>query len=369
MKRLFVFYSILLSLNINAQDIIILRNGDEIESKVVKVGDEIEYKKWSNQDGPIYTLKRDDVFMVKYVNGEKDIFDRKENSNETTVKTEIPKDGFVRRAAAENNQSIIDKYNVPIHFAQTKPKDKKSDLYFPIMAMSESSIASTDELELNIVPTRVWESGYFSGYKFKYTIELKNKSDKTIYIDLANSFKIYCDETSDSFYNSETKTISKGSGTAVGMGIGLLGVGANNQSAVSTTYASDRILAIPPHSTKDLNEYKRVHIKKDEYVTISDLEEYALTLRPGMQRPNKNGYVSYTEENSPYTREYIITYSTSQDFSEYSSLNVKLYARYIYGGWIGSFLPLSASFKNALRKVQKYISNFWTDPGVIVGRN
>ena len=68
---------ILLGMNTNlfSQDVIFLSNGDEIEAKVTKVGNaEIEYKKWSNQEGPTYTEMKSNILMIKYQNGEKDVF-------------------------------------------------------------------------------------------------------------------------------------------------------------------------------------------------------------------------------------------------------------------------------------------------------
>ncbi len=58
-----------------SQDNIILKNGDEIKSKVLEVlPDVIKYKKWENQDGPTYTSDKGAVFMIKYQNGTKDVF-------------------------------------------------------------------------------------------------------------------------------------------------------------------------------------------------------------------------------------------------------------------------------------------------------
>ena len=58
-----------------AQDIIMLKTGDDIEALVEKVGDvEIEYRKWDNQTGPVYVVKTDKVFMIKYRNGFKQMF-------------------------------------------------------------------------------------------------------------------------------------------------------------------------------------------------------------------------------------------------------------------------------------------------------
>lgn len=58
-----------------AQDVITLKNGDEINGKVTKVtSTEIEYKLASNPDGPTYTKAVSEIFMVKYENGQKDVF-------------------------------------------------------------------------------------------------------------------------------------------------------------------------------------------------------------------------------------------------------------------------------------------------------
>lgn len=66
------------------QDIIVLQSGEEIAAKVIKVGsEEVEYRKLSNQDGPIYTLNPQDIFMIKYQNGEKDVFTHAKASVQT----------------------------------------------------------------------------------------------------------------------------------------------------------------------------------------------------------------------------------------------------------------------------------------------
>ena len=60
---------------VSAQDVITLKNGDELNGKVTKVtSTEIEYKLASNPDGPTYTKPVSEVFMVKYANGQKDVF-------------------------------------------------------------------------------------------------------------------------------------------------------------------------------------------------------------------------------------------------------------------------------------------------------
>jgi len=58
-------------------DIIKLKNGDEIVAKVLEVSQTtIKYKKCNNLDGPLMVESIDNIFMIKYVNGSKDVFNK-----------------------------------------------------------------------------------------------------------------------------------------------------------------------------------------------------------------------------------------------------------------------------------------------------
>lgn len=69
-----------------AQDIIVLRNADEIQAKVQTIGfDDITYKKWDFQDGPSYQIAQSDVLFIKYENGRKELFyNRKTSDNKSS---------------------------------------------------------------------------------------------------------------------------------------------------------------------------------------------------------------------------------------------------------------------------------------------
>ena len=75
-----LFITVLISLFsgmlVRGQDIIVKKNGDEINAKVEQVLDkEIMYRKFENLTGPIYSIAKADVFMIKYENGSKDVFE------------------------------------------------------------------------------------------------------------------------------------------------------------------------------------------------------------------------------------------------------------------------------------------------------
>jgi TM2 domain-containing membrane protein YozV len=57
------------------QDILTLKSGEEIEVLVTEIDQKtVWYKKFNNLDGPLYSLPKSDIFMIKYPNGEKDVF-------------------------------------------------------------------------------------------------------------------------------------------------------------------------------------------------------------------------------------------------------------------------------------------------------
>ena len=71
-----------------ACDIIILRNGEELQAKVIEISDiEIRYKMCSNPDGPVFVKLSSEVFMIKYPNGTKTVIPEKSRaSQEPTIK-------------------------------------------------------------------------------------------------------------------------------------------------------------------------------------------------------------------------------------------------------------------------------------------
>ena len=67
--------SLCLSSLVYAQDVIVLNGGSSIISKVLEISDtDVKYKKWSNLEGPTYTLKKADIISINYQNGERESF-------------------------------------------------------------------------------------------------------------------------------------------------------------------------------------------------------------------------------------------------------------------------------------------------------
>jgi hypothetical protein len=57
------------------QDIIVMKNGDEVEAVIEEIGDnEVKYKEYGNPEGDVYTVLKSDIFQIKYENGNRVMF-------------------------------------------------------------------------------------------------------------------------------------------------------------------------------------------------------------------------------------------------------------------------------------------------------
>ncbi len=76
-KALFAMaaFMLLSTCQIFAQDLITLKDGTDIQAKVLEITPtELKYKKYNNQEGPTFTILKKEILMVRYENGEKDVF-------------------------------------------------------------------------------------------------------------------------------------------------------------------------------------------------------------------------------------------------------------------------------------------------------
>ena len=74
-KLLLIIVAILSILSSKAQDVIVLKNTENIKVKVKSIGEnEVTYLKWDNLEGPVYSLSKSHIFYIQYANGQKDIF-------------------------------------------------------------------------------------------------------------------------------------------------------------------------------------------------------------------------------------------------------------------------------------------------------
>lgn len=97
------------SITMFAQDIIFRKNGTDIQAIVQKSGtDEIRYKKFDNQNGPIYRLKKSEIAMIRYEDGDRDVFNDASTPVEDRIQTSVD------RQDNHHNNIIYSDYQLPV---------------------------------------------------------------------------------------------------------------------------------------------------------------------------------------------------------------------------------------------------------------
>ncbi len=124
MKNLLIVILLAISFLSFGQDYIILKNGDEIIAKVLEINDlKIDYKRFSNQEGPTYHINKSEIFMIKYASGDKDVFNTSNSQNKTVAYTQPP----VKKS---NNSPSVFIYNPNIGTANCSAQKQRGAKIF-----------------------------------------------------------------------------------------------------------------------------------------------------------------------------------------------------------------------------------------------
>ncbi|GHU70861.1 hypothetical protein FACS189413_11790 [Bacteroidia bacterium] len=114
-------------------DVITLLNGDDVNAIVQKVGDiEIEYKKWSNKNGPAYTLKKSEIFRIIYANGEKDVFFKAEEQA-VVAPNQQPTNTAQSTNASQQTATVAQSNALPLVIATDIPGVQQGACYSAIL--------------------------------------------------------------------------------------------------------------------------------------------------------------------------------------------------------------------------------------------
>lgn len=105
-----------------AQDVIVKKDGSTILSKVIEIGStEVKYKKFSNQDGPTYSVLKSEIQTINYENGEKESYNElpqqqkefnylnetRNSDNNVSVRNRFEADNLYREARALKTWSWV----------------------------------------------------------------------------------------------------------------------------------------------------------------------------------------------------------------------------------------------------------------------
>lgn len=88
MKKTMLMGLLLLSMGLilNAQDVIVKRDGSDIKAKVEEISaTDIKYRQWEHLSGPLYTVPKAEVLRIYYADGHSDVFKPESKAPSTTA--------------------------------------------------------------------------------------------------------------------------------------------------------------------------------------------------------------------------------------------------------------------------------------------
>lgn len=386
MKRLLLLAcSIMCGTSIFAQDVLITQEGDVKKVFDVEVGPStVFYKESDKADAPTLRIKKADVIMIKRKDGTK--YDLGNNAQPNNTASSTPSQtqaasslsASISTESNKRNDEIISQANDfnPEYVGTDTKKD--CDRVFCIMGYGNGSQLVNDDLEIECVlgcidvpnGTRggllgamtngaVTEGAYFRGFDLYYSnpvfkLRLKNKNNKTLYVDLGNSF-IMRNGVATAYYvpSSTSTSSSSSSGASVNLGAvaGAVGVGGalgtlasgvnvgggSTSGSVNTTY-SQRVVAVPPMSVKELDN-QVLFPKAGKIIdgfAISDyrqndwLPQFSFATKADGYYLNGETH-DFAESTSPIKFAFFVSYSDNEACQGERNLSFNLHLRRIVG--------------------------------------
>lgn len=103
---------IVFALSINAQDTIYSKNGNVIQAKVYEITQTaIHFQKVSNLEGPMYTIDKNEVTLIHYKNGSKDVFSGNASTTLAPQDTRQNDDVYNTQNSYQQNQQQVVQQN------------------------------------------------------------------------------------------------------------------------------------------------------------------------------------------------------------------------------------------------------------------
>ncbi len=342
---------------LQAQDLIVKKSGEVLTVYNIDIADKwVYYTADASTDGDLKRISKEEVFSVKIGSGEMQMIGTAQAAQPAAPKAEEPQNEvataaptIVERKTADNNAAMITHFNrTEITGIQKKePNDKKVQSGYAVVKAGRASVLSNEDIEVSmemVRDERLWE--WVVGYR----IHLKNKTNRMIYVDLANTFRIMNNGASKVYYDGSQVTETKGGSTggavnlgAIAGGVGVGGaigtiasginVGGARQNSTSQTFGTQRIITIPPMGKVELPP----HYRADRKEVVEEYDSFRFDLPEGAFTLHCRHIYNFDEETSPWRNHFVVTYSHEADFKTYANLKFSLYAAQLIGTNVGEF--------------------------------
>ena len=353
-----------------AQDRVITKEGDVMEVYRIDLGSTfIYYTLEDKDDAPLQKIAKADVLMIRKKDGTK--IDVTAAATATAPAPpaqtgQAAQPGIVtlkrEELTAEGkaaNDALMEKLNCHVELV-LKDSDKedvgikRAKRGFAILGVKQNSIIANEDIEVGMTlgeiyqekkvdvfyPLKVYEQFYVNfSYKPHICFSVKNKQNKTLYLDLGNTFYVSQGQPVCYYIPTATTTSSGSSGggslnlgavagaLGVGGAVGTLAsgisVGGGSSKSTSTTTYSQRVIGIPPYATVQLSP-KPLYPDKSYPVFNFSSDCEGGTMMVG------DNY-TYAEETSPLQMSFILAYSEMENCECTKSAPVNIYLRQLLG--------------------------------------
>ena len=284
---------------LHAQDRLITQNGDVLTGYHVEIGENtVFYNETEDINSPVKRIPKSELLMIRKQNGEKinlmqnEAVTKNDATSSQTVTQTITPMSVPSESAQKRNKELIKQYNSPsVNYTNQKKKEKgkEAQLAYCQFFASEDSQLCDDQVEISYsigrleyewVDKRILSSNMekkvkgftpmlFPEFDPAIKVRIQNKLYHIIFVDLGSSFFMRDGEALPYYIPTATST-SHGSSSGVGINLGgvasALGiggaagtiasgtsVGGSHENSSSTVVYSQRVISIPPHSTKELD--------------------------------------------------------------------------------------------------------------------
>ena len=389
MKKLIIFAcSLMAGISASAQDVLITQEGDVKKVYDVEVGPStVFYKEADKADAPTLRIKKADVIMIKRKDGTKydlgngnNVVNNSQTAQSPQTQAAAPVAASVSAEAQRLNEEAIRRVNDYNPKYQGDDTDDRCKRLLCLLGYGKDSQIINDDVEIECVTGALdfqkFKKGMkggvsngaarsdvpFSDFASKsyanpgIKLRVKNKSGKTLYLDLGNTFIMrkgvamaYYVPSSTSTSNSSSSGMGVNLGAvagAVGVGGALgtlasgIGVGGSSTSATVNTTYSQRVISVPPMSVKELDVqlmFPNVETYCDGF-GIQDcgapnsylLPEFSFATKESGNYNNGETH-NFSEETSPVKFGFFVSYSDTENCQNEKKLAFNLYLRQIIG--------------------------------------
>ena len=343
------------------QDTMVTQDGDVKTVYVVDIGGSAVFYKTENTDNAaIQSISKDQIFVLKRPDGTKyDLGNAPTPATQPTISPQTPTPQLsdeVSEEARQRNKELIESINSYVPEYRGKV-GKECNRVFCVLGIGENSSMVNDEVELSMEIVAP-DKEYYNYANPSFFLTVRNKTTATIYIDLGNTFFVRGGENATAYYvPSATSTSSTtGSGVSVnagavagalgiGGGLGKLASGVNvgggsSSTSVNVTY-SQRVVAVPPMSSKTLDG-QPLFLVEGWFCNGLNIEDYDAKYAPKLPRfffrakkedPEfEYGTVhTYSESESIVHFSVFMTYAKTEDCIDSKNISSTLYVKNIIG--------------------------------------